>query len=75
VEEIEYSVEVRVSEYEEYVYTMTVEVSLPSYKTEESMLMSELTKAVRDRVESDYGTHDAWDEGEVSWAVETYEKL
>lgn len=75
LDEVEYDVEVRVSEYGEYDNTLTVYVSLPKHKTHEDFLMSELAKAVREGVEDDYGTHDAWDEGEVSWTVESYEKL
>ena len=51
---------IRVNVYGEYENTIT------AYADSEEDTM----EAAREAVEVDYGTHEAWDEGEVSWMVD-----
>ena len=58
MDEIELTI--RVSIYGEYENTIT------AYADSDEDIM----EAAREAVDADYGYHDAWEEGEVSWTVD-----
>lgn len=65
---------VRIYIHGEYENTCTFFVEIPS-DTSEDKEMEVMMEALRPEVEGEYGYYDEWEDGGISWTLETWEVI
>lgn len=58
----------------EYENTCTFYVEIPEDTPEEGE-MTAMMQALQPEVEGEYGYYDEWEDGEISWTLDTWEEM